>query len=63
MYGGRSFRGFVLIWIEKMEILYTFYDFQDTIKVIRRYECWYYIQLYSILKVIGVAFAHSLVPP
>ena len=24
-----------------------FYQFQDTIKVIRRYEGWYYIQFYS----------------
>ena len=47
MYGGRGFRGFVLMLIGKMEILYTFYQFQDTIKVIRRYEGWYYIQFYS----------------
>ena len=47
MIGGRGFLGFVLIAIAKMEILYTFYQFQDTIKVIRRYEGCYYTRLES----------------
>ena len=47
MYGGRGFRGFVVLVNEKMEILYAFYQFQGSIKVIRRYEGWYYIQFYS----------------
>ena len=47
MIGGHGFLGLVLIAIAKMEILYTFYQFQDTIKVITRYEGWYYIQFYS----------------
>ena len=47
MYGGRGFCDFVLIAIGKMEILYMFYQFQDTVKVIRRYEGWYFIQFYS----------------
>ena len=66
MFGGRGFRGFVLIAIGKMEILATFPHLQDDIKVIRRYEGWYYtfsiLLAYSILKLIGVASAHSLVP-
>ena len=48
MFGGRGFRGFA---IEKMEILATFPHLQDDIKVIRRYEGWYYTHLvyyYSI---------------
>ena len=45
MFGGRGFRGFVLIAIGKMEILATFPHLQDDIKVIRRYEGWYYTHL------------------
>ena len=41
----RGFRGFVLIAIGKMEILATFPHLQDDIKVIRRYEGWYYTHL------------------
>ena len=68
MYGGRGFRGFVVFANEKMEILYTFYQFQDSIQVIIRYEGCItsnltHIILYCILKAIGVASAHSLVPP
>ena len=51
MFGGRGFRGFVLIAIGKMEILATFPHLQDDIKAIRRYEGWYYTHLvyyYSI---------------
>ena len=51
MFGGRGFRGFVLIAIGKMEILATFPHLQNDIKVIRRYEGWYYTHLvyyYSI---------------
>ena len=51
MFGGRGFRGFVLIAIGKMEILATFPHLQDDIKVIRRYEGWCYTHLvyyYSI---------------
>ena len=44
-FGGRGFRGFVLIAIGKMEILATFPHLQDDIKVIRRYEGWYYTHL------------------
>ena len=49
MFGGRGFRGFVLIAIGKMEILATFPHFQDEIEVIRRHEGWYYIKLESYL--------------
>ena len=45
MFGGRGFRGFVLIAIGTMEILATFPHFQDEKEVIRRYEGWYYIKL------------------
>ena len=45
MFGGRGFRGFVLIAIGIMEILATFPHLQDDIKVIRRYEGWYYTHL------------------
>ena len=45
--GGRGFLGFVLIAIAKMDILYMFYQFQDPIKVIRRYEGCYYTRLES----------------
>ena len=38
-------RGFVLIAIGIMEILATFPHLQDDIKVIRRYEGWYYTHL------------------
>ena len=47
MIGGRGFLGFVLIAIAKMDILYMFYQFQDPIKVIRRYEGCYYTRLES----------------
>ena len=47
MIGGRGFLGFVLIEIAKMDILYMFYQFQDPIKVIRRYEGCYYTRLES----------------
>ena len=47
MFGGRGFRGFVLIAIGKMEILATFPHFQDEKEVIRRYEGWYYTKLES----------------
>ena len=40
-----GFRGFVLIAIGKMEILATFPHLQDDIKVIRRYDGWYYTHL------------------
>ena len=40
-------RGFVLIAITKMDILYMFYQFQDPIKVIRRYEGCHYTRLES----------------
>ena len=43
----RGFLGFVLIAIAKMDILYMFYQFQDPIKVIRRYEGCYYTRLES----------------
>ena len=46
-HGGRGFRGFVLIAIGKMEILATFPHLQDDIKVIRKYEGWYYTKLVS----------------
>ena len=39
--------GFVLIAIAKMDILYMFYQLQDPIKVIRRYEGCYYTRLES----------------
>ena len=42
---GRGFHGFVLIAIGKMEILATFPHLQDDIKVIRRYQGWYYTKL------------------
>ena len=45
MFGGRGFRGFVLIAIGKMEILATFPHFQDEKEVIRRYEGWYHTNL------------------
>ena len=45
MFGGCGFRGFVLIAIGIMEILATFPHLQDDIKVIRRYEGWYYTHL------------------
>ena len=38
---------FVLIAIRKMDILYMFYQFQDPIKVIRRYEGCHYTRLES----------------
>ena len=41
MFGGRGFRGFVLIVIGKMEIIATFPHFQDEKEVIRRHEGWY----------------------
>ena len=44
---GHGFHGFVLIAIEKMEILSTFPHLQDNIKVIRRYEGWYNTRLVS----------------
>ena len=47
MIGGRGFLGFVLIAIARMDILYMFYQFQDPIKVIRRYEGCYYTRLES----------------
>ena len=47
MFGGRGFRGFVLIAIGKMEILATFRH--DEIKIIRRYEGWYYTKLYHVI--------------
>ena len=46
-YWWAGFLGFVLIAIAKMDILYTFYQFQNTIKVIRRYEDCYYTRLES----------------
>ena len=47
MFDGRGFHGFVivLIAIGKMEILATLPHLQDDIKVIRRYEGWYYTKL------------------
>ena len=47
MIGGRGFRGFVLIAIGKMAILTIFLQLQDNIKLIRRYEGWYYTRLVS----------------
>ena len=47
MFGGRVFLGFVLIAIGRMAILHTFLHLQDNIKVIRRYEGWYYTRLVS----------------
>ena len=47
MYCGRGFRGFVLIATGKMEILYTFNHLQDNMKMMRRYEGWYYTKFYS----------------
>ena len=49
MFGGRGFRGFVLIATGKMEILTTFPHFQDEKEVIRRYEGWYYTRLSHII--------------
>ena len=45
MFDGRDFHGFVLIANGKMEILATLPHLQDDIKVIRRYEGWYYTKL------------------
>ena len=47
MIGGRGFLRFVLIKMAKMDILYMFYQFQDPIKVIRRYEGCHYTRLES----------------
>ena len=52
MFGGRGFRGFVLIAIGKMEILATFPHLQDDIKVIRRYEGWYYTKLVIYMMIL-----------
>ena len=47
MIGGRGFLRFVLIAITKIDILYMFFQFQDPIKVIRRYEGCHYTRLES----------------
>ena len=66
MYGGRGFGGFVLMLIGKMEILYTIPghykgDLEDMkVGITSNFT---HIILYCILKVIGVASVHSLVPP
>ena len=52
MFGGRGFRGFVLIAIGKMEILATFPHLQDDIKVIRRYEGWYYTKVVIYMMIL-----------
>ena len=49
MFGGRGFRGFA---IGKMEILATFPHLQDDIKVIRRYEGWYYTKLVIYMMIL-----------
>ena len=47
MYGGRGFRGFVLMLIGKMAILTIFLQLQDNIKLIGRFEGCYYTRLES----------------
>ena len=44
-----DFRCFVLIAIERMEILATFPHLQDEIEIIRRYEGLYYTKLVSYM--------------
>ena len=63
MFGGRGFRGFVLIAIGKMEILATFPHLQDEIKVIRRYEGWYYTKLVSYVIIFYLKTDWSHIPP
>ena len=46
MIGGHGFRGFVLIAIGKMAL---FPQLQANIKLIRRYEGWYYTRLVSYI--------------
>ena len=46
MFGGRGFHGLYLL---RFEILATHSHLQTNIKMIRRYEGWYYTRLYNIL--------------
>ena len=54
MFGRHGFRGLVLIAIGKMEILATFSHLVDDIKMIRRYEGWYYTKLVIYMTSIAI---------
>ena len=45
MFSGCGLHGFVLIAIEKIEILATFPHLQNNIKLMRKYDGWYYTNL------------------
>ena len=63
MFDGRGFHGFVLIAIGKMEILATLPHLQDDIKVIRRYEGWYYTKLVLYVMILYLETDWSRIRP
>ena len=63
MFDGRGFHGFVLIAIGKMEILTTLPHLQDDIKVIRRYESWYYTKLVLYVMILYLETDWSRIRP
>ena len=63
MFDGRGFHCFVLIAIGKMEILATLPHLQDDIKVIRRYEGWYYTKLVLYVMILYLETDWSRIRP